>query len=42
MKIEIDKDTYRYVLKLIRNLKGYKREREDIRNNIIDSSPRNV
>ncbi len=42
MKIEIDKETYKYILKLIRNLKDYKKEREDIRNDIIDSSPRNV
>ena len=42
MKIEIDKETYKYILKLIRNLKDYKKEREDIRNDIIGSSPRNV
>ena len=42
MKTPIDKDTYRYVLKLIRNLNAYKKEREEIRVEIIDSSPRNV
>ena len=42
MKIEIDNETYKYILKLIRNLKGYKIEREEIKGNIMDSSPRNV
>lgn len=42
METPIDKDTYRYVLKLIRNLNGYKKEREEVTNDIIDSSPRNV
>ena len=42
MGTPIDKDTYKYVLKLIRNLNSYKKEIEEIRGNIIASSPRHV
>lgn len=42
IKTKIDRDTYKYILRQIRNLKGYKKEREELRKDIIDSSPRNV
>ena len=39
MKIRIDNETYKYVLKLIRNLERYKKERDELKIDIIESSP---